>query len=135
MDSGTQQEIRFCRAADGVTLAWARSGRGPALVKAANWLSHLEYDWHSPVWRPLLERLGRHNTVIRYDERGCGLSDRDVDELGFDSWVRDLEAVVDAAGRDRFPRAVGRTDRAFGGVVSAAAFFARQAAEAGGGER
>lgn len=102
-EPGTQQEIRFCRATDGVMLAWARSGRGPALVKAANWLSHLEYDWQSPVWRPLLERLGRHSTVIRYDERGCGLSDRDVQELGFESWVRDLEAVADAAGLDRFP--------------------------------
>lgn len=98
-----QQEIRFCRASDDVTLGWARSGRGPALVKAANWLSHLEYDWNSPVWRPLLERLGAHSTVIRYDERGCGLSDRDVQALGFESWVRDLEAVVDAAGLDRFP--------------------------------
>lgn len=153
-EPGSQQEIRFCRANDGVMLAWARSGRGPPLVKAANWLSHLEYDWHSPVWRPLLERLGRHSTVIRYDERGCGLSDRDVEELGFESWVRDLEAVADAAGLDRpggaevvlvtveggghavpgpesrFPRAVGRTDRAFRGVASAAAFFVGEASEA-----
>lgn len=98
-----QQELRFCCASDGVSLAWARSGRGPALVKAANWLSHLESDWNSPVWRPLLERLGAHSTVVRYDERGCGLSDRDVEDVGLDSWVRDLEAVVDAARLDRFP--------------------------------
>lgn len=93
----------FCRTAAGVTLAWARSGQGPPLVKAANWLSHLEHDWSSPVWRPLLERLGRHHTIVRYDERGCGLSDREVDDLSFEAWVEDLEAVVDAAGFERFP--------------------------------
>lgn len=93
----------FCRTPKGVTLAWARSGTGPPLVKAANWLSHLEHDWNSPVWRPLLDRLGRHHTVIRYDERGCGLSDRDVDDLSFEAWVEDLETVVDAAGLERFP--------------------------------
>jgi pimeloyl-ACP methyl ester carboxylesterase/DNA-binding CsgD family transcriptional regulator len=98
-----EQDILFCRTPAGVTLAWARSGRGPPLVKAANWLSHLEHDWSSPVWRPLLERLGLHHTVIRYDERGCGLSDRDVAELTLDSWVKDLETVVDAAGLERFP--------------------------------
>lgn len=98
-----EQHIRFCRTTDEVTLAWATSGQGPPLVKAANWLSHLEHDWKSPVWRPLLERLGRHHQVIRYDERGCGLSDREVEDLSFEAWVRDLEAVVDAAGLDRFP--------------------------------
>ena len=72
-------------------------------MKAANWLSHLEHDWNSPVWRPLLEELGRHQTVVRYDERGCGLSDWDVEDLSFEAWVRDLEAVVDAAGLERFP--------------------------------
>jgi pimeloyl-ACP methyl ester carboxylesterase/DNA-binding CsgD family transcriptional regulator len=97
------QKIRFCKDADGVSLAWATSGRGPPLVKAANWLSHLEHDWRSPVWKPMLERLGRHHTIVRYDERGCGLSDRDVDDLSFDAWVRDLETVVDAAGLERFP--------------------------------
>lgn len=97
------QDILFCRTPSGVTLAWARSGSGPPLVKAANWLSHLEHDWASPVWRPLLERLGRHHTVVRYDERGCGLSDRNVDDLSFDAWVEDLEAVVDAAKLERFP--------------------------------
>lgn len=91
------QDILFCRTSSGLTLAWARSGEGPPLVKAANWLSHLEHDWTSPVWRPLLERLGRHHTVVRYDERGCGLSDRDVDDLSFEAWVEDLEAVVEAA--------------------------------------
>lgn len=98
-----EQDILFCRTPTGVTLAWARSGEGPPLVKAANWLSHLEHDWSSPVWRPLLERLGRHHTVIRYDERGCGLSDREVGDLSFEAWVEDLEAVVDAAKVERFP--------------------------------
>jgi pimeloyl-ACP methyl ester carboxylesterase/DNA-binding CsgD family transcriptional regulator len=98
-----EQQIRFCRADDDVTLAWAKSGQGPPLVKAANWLSHLEHDWNSPVWRPLLQELGRHHTIVRYDERGCGLSDWDVRDLSFEAWVRDLEAVVDAAGLGRFP--------------------------------
>jgi pimeloyl-ACP methyl ester carboxylesterase/DNA-binding CsgD family transcriptional regulator len=98
-----EQEIRFCRTDDGVMLAYARVGKGPPLIKAANWLSHLEHDWKTPIWRPLLERLAGHNTLIRYDERGCGLSDWEVEDLSFDSWVRDLEAVVEASGIERFP--------------------------------
>lgn len=78
-------------------------GKGPPLVKASNWLSHVEYDWRSPVWRPYLTQLARHRTVIRYDERGCGLSDWTVADLSFESWVRDLEAVVDTIGVRRFP--------------------------------
>lgn len=97
------QRIRFCTTGDGVTLAWAAVGQGPPLVKAANWLSHLEHDWKSPLWRPLLERLARRSTLVRYDERGCGLSDWAVADLSFDAWVEDLEAVVDAAGLERFP--------------------------------
>ena len=98
-----QQHIRFCKSADGVRLAYATVGKGPPLVKASNWLSHLEYDWRSPVWRPFLEQLARRRTVVRYDERGCGLSDWTVADLSFESWVRDLEAVVDAVGLERFP--------------------------------
>ncbi|HVE49152.1 MAG TPA: alpha/beta fold hydrolase [Casimicrobiaceae bacterium] len=98
-----KQEIRFCTGHDGVRIAYATSGRGPPLVKVANWLSHIEYDWESPVWQPLLAELSRHHTLIRYDERGCGLSDWNVDDLTFEAWVRDLETVVDAAGVDRFP--------------------------------
>ena len=98
-----QQQIRFCKTTDGVRLAYATVGSGPPLVKAANWLSHVEYDWRTPVWRPLFERLARKRRLVRYDERGCGLSDQDVDEFSLDAWVRDLEAVVDAAGLDRFP--------------------------------
>ena len=70
-----QQQIRFCTSADGVRLAYAKAGKGPPLVKASNWLSHLEYDWQSQIWHPFLEQLASRRTVIRYDERGCGLSD------------------------------------------------------------
>jgi pimeloyl-ACP methyl ester carboxylesterase/DNA-binding CsgD family transcriptional regulator len=97
-----KQQIRFCTSHDGVRIAYATSGSGAPLVKAANWLSHLEFDFESPVWRHVVEELAREHTLVRYDERGCGLSDRDV-ELSFDAWVRDLEAVVEAAGVDRFP--------------------------------
>jgi len=95
------QEIRFCQASDGVRLAYATHGRGPALVKASNWLTHLEFDWESSVWRHWLEALGRTNTVIRYDMRGCGMSDRDVGDLSPERLVADLETVIDAAGVDR----------------------------------
>ncbi len=97
-----EQEIRFCAAPDGVRLAWAKSGKGPTIVKAANWLTHLEYDWDSPVWRHWLEGLSERHTLIRYDERGCGLSDRETKELSLECWVADLETVVDAAGLNRF---------------------------------
>src|SRR5215468_10007970 len=97
------QQIRFCTARDGTRLAYATIGTGPPLVKAANWLSHLDYDWESPVWRHWLFELSRRFRLVRYDERGCGLSDRDVPRFSFDDWVQDLETVVDAAGLDRFP--------------------------------
>jgi pimeloyl-ACP methyl ester carboxylesterase/DNA-binding winged helix-turn-helix (wHTH) protein len=97
------QEIRFCAAGDGTRLAYATSGTGPPLVKAANWLSHLDYDWESPVWRHWLAELSRRFRLIRYDERGCGLSDWDIGRFSFDDWVNDLEAVIDAAGLNRFP--------------------------------
>jgi pimeloyl-ACP methyl ester carboxylesterase/DNA-binding winged helix-turn-helix (wHTH) protein len=98
-----QQQIRFCTASDGVRLAYATMGDGPPLVKVANWLSHLDYDWESPVWRHWLIELSRRFTLVRYDERGCGLSDWDLPQFSFEDWVDDLEAVVDAAGLDRFP--------------------------------
>jgi pimeloyl-ACP methyl ester carboxylesterase/DNA-binding winged helix-turn-helix (wHTH) protein len=101
--SPLSQHIRFCTADDGVRIAYATSGTGPPLVKPANWITHLEYDWESPVWRHWLHELSRDHTLVRYDERGCGLSDRDAPDLSFDAWVRDLESVVDAAGLDRFP--------------------------------
>jgi len=98
----TEQEIRFCTTSDGVRIAYARTGTGPPLVKAANWLSHLEFDWRSPVWRHWLRELSRDHTLIRYDERGCGLSDWSVQEFSLEAWVRDLEAVVDALELEQF---------------------------------
>ena len=102
-DARLEQRIRFCRTADDVTLAYATTGEGPPLMKAANWMTHVDFDWHSPVWRHWLVELSRRHELIRYDERGCGLSDRDVLDHTFDAWVRDLETVVEAAGLDRFP--------------------------------
>lgn len=97
-----QQDVRFCRTADGVHLAVATAGCGSPLVKAANWLNHLEFDWQSPVWSPLFRRLAAQCTLVRYDERGTGLSDREVLDFSFEAFVRDLETVVDACGLERF---------------------------------
>ncbi len=97
-----KQEVRFCTTKDGVRIAFATAGAGPVMIKAANWLSHLEFEWDSPIWRHWIEELTKDHLVIRYDERGNGLSDWNVDDLSFASWVRDLEAVVEAAGADRF---------------------------------
>ena len=97
-----RQEIRFCRAPDGVRIAYAVHGTGPPMVVDSCWLSHLQYDWQSPVWRHYLEEWGRHNTVIRFDERGHGLSDRDVTDHSLEARLGDLEAVVDDAGFERF---------------------------------
>jgi pimeloyl-ACP methyl ester carboxylesterase/DNA-binding winged helix-turn-helix (wHTH) protein len=96
------QEIRFCHAADGVRLAYATVGDGPVVVKAANWLSHLEYDWESPVWRHWWRELAARYRLVRYDDRGCGLSDWSATTLDLDTWVQDLSTVVDAVGLDRF---------------------------------
>jgi pimeloyl-ACP methyl ester carboxylesterase len=100
--SGPRQTTRFCCTSDGVRLAYAVHGDGPPLVIASCWLSHLQYDWQSPVWRHFLEALGEVATVVRYDERGFGLSDWDVDDFSHEARVRDLETVVDHAGLDRF---------------------------------
>lgn len=97
------QEIRYCRAPDGVRLAYAISGQGSPLVKTANWLNHLEYEWESPISRHFLHGLSRNRRLIRYDARGNGLSDWDVAEVSLDAWVSDLEAVVDAVDVKRFP--------------------------------
>jgi pimeloyl-ACP methyl ester carboxylesterase/DNA-binding winged helix-turn-helix (wHTH) protein len=98
-----RQEIQFCTASDGARIAYATVGSGPPLVKAANWLNHLEYDWESPVWSPLLKVLAAEFQLVRYDERGNGLSDWDVEDISFEAFVRDLESVVDAIGLARFP--------------------------------
>lgn len=97
-----RQRIGMCRSRDGVRIAYARSGSGPPLVRAGHWLTHLEHDWHSPIWRPILDEMGRNFTLWRYDQRGNGLSAHDIDDLSLDAAVEDLSAVVDAAGLDRF---------------------------------
>ena len=96
------QRVQLCTAADGVHLAYSVGGTGPTLVKAANWLSHLDYDWESPVWRHWWRELSARYQLVRYDERGGGLSDWDVEDFSLEAWVADLETVVDAAGLDRF---------------------------------
>jgi pimeloyl-ACP methyl ester carboxylesterase/DNA-binding CsgD family transcriptional regulator len=96
------QEIRFCRAADGTRLAYAIHGNGPPLVVVSCWLSHLQYDWQSPVWRHFLDDLGRIGTVIRYDERGFGMSDWDVSDFSLPARLGDLETILAATGFERF---------------------------------
>jgi pimeloyl-ACP methyl ester carboxylesterase len=98
-----EQTIHFCTSFDGAEIAYATSGTGPPLVRAPHWMSHLEFDWQSPIWRHVLAELGRDHTLVRFDQRANGLSDWDVDEVSFDGFVNDLEAVVDAAKLDRFP--------------------------------
>jgi pimeloyl-ACP methyl ester carboxylesterase len=86
-----------------VRLAYGTSGKGPPIVKTGNWFTHLEFEWQSPVWRHMLEGLSERRTLIRYDMRGVGLSDRDPSTVSFESYVTDLSTVVDAAGHARFP--------------------------------
>jgi pimeloyl-ACP methyl ester carboxylesterase len=97
------QKIRFCTTSDGTRIAYSTAGEGPPLVKAANWLNHLEFDWQSPIWRRLLEEIGRDHLLVRYDERDNGLSDWNAKSLSFDAFVQDFESVVGAVGLDRFP--------------------------------
>jgi hypothetical protein len=96
------QRVNFCHAPDGVRIAYAVHGRGPALLISTCWLSHLQFDWQSPVWRHFLVDLGEFATVIRFDERGHGLSDWDVADHSFEARLGDLEAVADAAGFPKF---------------------------------
>lgn len=105
LPSAPVQEIQFVEAHDGVSIAWARIGEenNPPLVKAANWLNHLELDWEAPIWSPLFRDLSQSFRVVRYDERGCGLSDWEVSKIDLEQFVEDLERVVDAAQLDRFP--------------------------------
>ena len=97
-----EQRIGFCTASDGVRLAYAVTGSGPPLVKAANWLSHLEFDWESPLWRHWHLALSSTSTLIRYDARGCGLSDWDAADLSLDAWIDDLASVVREVGVEKF---------------------------------
>lgn len=96
-----KQQIRFCKTSDGVRIAYAIAGEGAPLVKATNWFSHVEFDWESPVWRHWHSEFARHRTYYRYDRRGCGLSDWDV-EQSLEGYHADLEAVVEASGLHRF---------------------------------
>ena len=92
-----QQRVRYLKASDGTRLAWAEAGSGPLVVKAATWLSHLEYEWESPVWKHWLRFFSTHSRFVRYDERGCGMSDWQVGTLSMDQWTDDLESVIAAA--------------------------------------
>jgi class 3 adenylate cyclase/pimeloyl-ACP methyl ester carboxylesterase len=104
VDSASMEpKISYCRAPDGVRLAYATVGGGPPLVKTANWMNHVEMDWESPILRHLFVALARDFTLLRYDARGNGLSDWDVEDISLDAWVTDIETVVNAAGFDRFP--------------------------------
>jgi pimeloyl-ACP methyl ester carboxylesterase/DNA-binding CsgD family transcriptional regulator len=97
-----KQEIRFCRSADGVGLAFGITGSGAPVVRAQHWVTHLDWDFRSPVSEPMLSELSSRFRLVRYDQRGCGLSDADPADISFERWVADLEAVVDAAGLEQF---------------------------------
>ncbi|MFK8017660.1 MAG: alpha/beta fold hydrolase [Gammaproteobacteria bacterium] len=97
-----RQRIQFCAATDDVRIAYATVGEGPPVIKAANWLSHLELDWDAPIWSPLFRRLAQRHRLVRYDERGNGLSDWDVKDISFDAFMTDLESVIEASGLERF---------------------------------
>lgn len=92
-----RQHVRYVTASDGTRIAWAEAGSGPVLVKAANWLTHLEYEWRSPVWKHWLHFFSAHYRFIRYDERGCGMSDWQCGRLSLDQWTDDLEVVIEAS--------------------------------------
>lgn len=98
-----EQEIRFCTTEDGVRIAYATSGTGPPLIRVSNWFTHVEFDRASPIWAHWFQELSRHHQLVRYDARGTGLSDRDVDPPSVDEWVRDLEAVLDDLDEERVP--------------------------------
>ena len=98
-----EQQLGFATAPDGVSICYATVGEGPPLVKAPNWLSHLEYDWRSPVWRHWWGELARNHRLIRFDQRGIGLSDRNVEDISFYARVIDLDTVDDALGLATLP--------------------------------
>ncbi len=97
-----QQTIEFFTSNDGVRIAYSRAGHGPPLVKAANWLNHLEFEWKSPIWRHWIPELTRHHTLIRYDERGNGLSDWNVQDFSFDAWMNDFEGLIEHLALKKF---------------------------------
>ena len=97
------QRIAFARSQDKTTIAYALSGEGPPLVRAGTWLTHVHHDWESPIWAHWLRFMSERHTLVRYDPRGCGLSQTDVRTITFDDWVADLEAVVDRLELETFP--------------------------------
>lgn len=99
----SRQSVRFATSKDGTSIAYATSGRGPKILRAGHFMTHLEKDWHSPIWRPYLEALGKEHTIIRYDQRGTGLSDQELLKTGIEEYSDDLKAVADAAELDKFP--------------------------------
>src|SRR6185295_3350843 len=115
-----QQQVRFCTAPDGVRLAYATSGKGPPLVRAPHWFTHLEHDWTNPAMRHWVEDLSKRYTVLRFDQRGTGLSDREVPEISIGAQARDLEAVIEAAGWERFAL-LGLSQGAAAAIVHATA--------------
>jgi class 3 adenylate cyclase/pimeloyl-ACP methyl ester carboxylesterase len=114
------QRMRFVTTPDGVQIAWATIGKGPPVLKAPNWLNHLEYEWRSPIWGPVFAELARHCRLIRFDQRGNGLSDWEVKEISADTMINDMEAVAAAAGLERF---------ALLGISQGCAFSIRYAVE------
>jgi pimeloyl-ACP methyl ester carboxylesterase len=97
-----RQKVQFCTARDGSRIAYASVGKGLPIIKAANWLSHLEHDWDAPIWSPLFRELAVDHYFVRYDERGNGLSDWNVRDISFESFVTDLETVVEASKLNQF---------------------------------
>lgn len=102
VETETPQTIRYCTTDDGVQLAYSFAGAGPTLLKVANWINHLEFDWTSPMWGDLLREFARYRQLLRYDSRGVGLSDWEVGDINFDLLVEDFEAVIDASGVETF---------------------------------
>lgn len=97
-----QQQVRFCTSADGTHIAYASVGDGSPLLRAPHWLNHLEYEFKSPFLGPFLEEVARHHRLVRFDQRGNGLSDWDVERISVDAMIEDMEAVVAASGLERF---------------------------------
>src|SRR5262252_9152460 len=113
------QQVRFCTSTDGVRLAYAITGNGPPIVRSPHWFTHLEHDWNNPAMRAWVDDLSKRYTVLRFDQRGTGLSDREVPEISFEAHVRDLEAVIDASGFERFAM-LGLSQGAASGIAYAA---------------
>jgi class 3 adenylate cyclase len=97
-----EQQIRFCTSSDGTRIAYATVGQGPPVIRIRPWFTHLEFEWENPRSRSEIDRLSAHHLLIRHDGRGMGLSDRRVSDYSLEAHVRDLEAVVDALGLERF---------------------------------